>query len=376
MAVISTTVPIPAGVTSSNDIVTSGGEFAVASGGAIVGTIVAQHGETVISAGGTATGTTVQNNLTLSSSGFIASGGQLVPGGVAISTLVASGGFEAVFSGGVTSGALVLNGGVELVGNYKPIPTGLAVGMTLDGGGALIGLGGTASGTTVTNGGMLFVLGGVDSHASVVSGGTINVATDVLSSGSTGTDGGASVSSGGTMNVSAGASASAATVGSSGTLNVSSGGVVSGLTTNDPNDQSLTANVNVLSGGTVSGGAKLDGGMLTMGAGAVFQASTKLIMTDTAELVLGQNSFKGTIKGFSGEDFMDLTKIKFIGQGANATTETFTQTNGAGGLLQVAQGNHVASLHLTGTYSTANFGLQSDGIHGTTVTFVPSAAHG
>jgi hypothetical protein len=37
--------------------------------------------------------------------------------------------------------------------------------------------------------------------------------------------------------------------------------------------------------------------------------------------------FKGTIKDFGGQDFMDLTKIKFIGQGTAETTATFTQTN-------------------------------------------------
>ncbi len=62
MAVISTIVPVPAGVTSSNDVVVPGGQLLVASGGAIVGTIVAQAGFAGISAGGTATGTTVQDN--------------------------------------------------------------------------------------------------------------------------------------------------------------------------------------------------------------------------------------------------------------------------------------------------------------------------
>ena len=61
--------------------------------------------------------------------------------------------------------------------------------------------------------------------------------------------------------------------------------------------------------------------------------------------MLEQDLFKGTIKDFGGQDFMDLSKIRFIGQGPDATTATFTQTNGAGGLLQVAQGNHVADLH-------------------------------
>ena len=93
-----------------------------------------------------------------------------------------------------------------------------------------------------------------------------------------------------------------------------------------------------------------------------------LTIINSGWLVLEQDSFKGTIKDFGGSDDLDLTKIRFIGQ---ETTETFTQTSGAGGVLQVAQGTHVADLHLTGTYTTANFALASDGTHGTLVSFCP-----
>ena len=86
-------------------------------------------------------------------------------------------------------------------------------------------------------------------------------------------------------------------------------------------------------------------------------------------LILEQDSFKGTIKDFGGSDELDLIKIRFTG----ATTETFTPS-GAGGLLQVQQGSHVADLHLAGSYTTANFALASDGAHGTLVSFVPSAS--
>ena len=67
-------------------------------------------------------------------------------------------------------------------------------------------------------------------------------------------------------------------------------------------------------------------------------------------------------------------QIRFIGQEPDATTATFTQTSGAGGLLQVASGSHVVDLHLTATYTTANFALASDSAHGTLVTFVPNAS--
>ena len=126
------------------------------------------------------------------------------------------------------------------------------------------------------------------------------------------------------------------------------------------------AQINVMSGGTVDGGTKIDGGQLILDAGAIFEPHAKLTIIKTGELVLEQDSFKGTIHNFGGQDFMHLSKIKFIGQGPDATTATF-----ANGVLQVAQGSHFIDLHLAGTYTTANFALQSDGVHGTCVTFVP-----
>ena len=286
-----------------------------------------------------------------------------------------------MFSGGVTSGATVLKGGFDDL-----FVSGSAVGMTVNGGAAFIFSGGTATGTTLINGGVLTVSsGGTDSGATVGTGGTLNVVSGGTDSGTSVTGGTMNVSSGGTadhtsvgtggtMNVSSGGTASGASVGSGGTLTVSSGGVVSALTIKDPNDPGVTAAANVLSGGTVDGSTKIDGGILTLDAGAVFQPHAALTITNTGWLLLKQDSFKGTIKDFGGSDELDLAKIKFIGQAPDATTATFTQTTGAGGVLQVAEGAHSVNLHLTGTYTTANFALASDGAHGTLVTFVPSAS--
>ena len=173
---------------------------------------------------------------------------------------------------------------------------------------------------------------------------------------------GAIVSSGGGEVVEDGGTAKGTTVMSGGTLSVSASGVVSALKINDPNDLKFSAQANVLSGGIVDSNTKIDGGALILDAGALFQANAKLTIVNTAELILEQDSFKGTIKHFGGQDVMDLTKIKFDG----ATTETF-----GSGMLKVQQGSHVADLHLVGTYTTANFALASDGAHGTLVTFVP-----
>ncbi len=322
--IITTVLGVGSGswLNASGDVVVQPGELVVYNGGTIADTVVALGGETLISAGGSAIGTTVQNG-----------GEQFIRGGTATATLIASGGNELPMSGGVTSGAIVLRGGGEGVNAL-----GSAVGTFVDGGVCDVFSGGTASGTQ--DNGLVQVFSG-------------------------GTDSGASVGSGGFLEVRGGAD-SGATVGSSGTLIVSSGGVANNVKTNDPNDQGVTAQINVMSGGTVDGSTKIDGGQLILDAGAVFEPHAKLTIINTGELVLEQNTFKGTIQDFGGQDFMDLSKIKFIGQGSNATTATF-----ANGVLQVAQGNHIADLHLAGTYTTANFALQSDGAHGTTVTFVP-----
>ena len=106
------------------------------------------------------------------------------------------------------------------------------------------------------------------------------------------------VSSGGTMNVFSGSTASGVSVGKGGTLNVSSGGVISALTTNDR--ITITAKAYILSGGTVDGSTKIDGGQLILHAGAVFQPHAKLTIMNDGELVLEQDSFKGTIQDFGG----------------------------------------------------------------------------
>ncbi|MGB7097247.1 MAG: hypothetical protein WBD95_00565, partial [Xanthobacteraceae bacterium] len=233
-----------------------------------------------------------------------------------------------------------------------------------------VSAGGVVSATSISGGTLNVDSGGTaDAIDALAPSGTLKVA-------SAGTAHAASVGSGfsGAMNVASGGTVSGVSVGNNGTLNVSSGGVVSALTINDPNDPNVGATANILSGGAVDGTTKIDGGQLILDAGAMFEPKAKLTIMNTGWLVLEQDSFKGTIKDFGGSDNLDLAKIRFIGQEPDATAATFTQTSGASGLLQVAQGSHVIDLHLTGTYTTANFALQSDGVHGTWVSFVPNAS--
>jgi len=181
---------------------------------------------------------------------------------------------------------------------------------------------------------------------------------------------GATLGNGDTLNILSGETASSDTVLAGGAVNVLAGGTVAGIKTDDPHDPKVSAQIDVQSGGAMSGPTTLNGGALILDAGAVFEPNAKLTMLHTAELILEQDSFKGTIKDFGGSDSIDLARIRFIGQGPDATTATWTQTNGAGGFLEVAQGARVVDLHMIGNYSTGSFGLQSDGSHGTTVTFV------
>ena len=86
MALITTTVDVFAGVTSTGDVVlTPTGDFAVFSGGIISNTVVADVGYTAINGGGTAIGTTLEDYAT-----------QGVEAGTAIGTLVAADGLEFV----------------------------------------------------------------------------------------------------------------------------------------------------------------------------------------------------------------------------------------------------------------------------------------
>ena len=282
--VVTTTVDVGPGVTSTGDlVVTAAGLLEPFLGGIISNTVVTDGGRTFVVDGGIAIATTVV------SGGPVAGGLQDVDGlvagktAIAIDTVVGAGGTEAVVSGGVTSAATILMGGGEGV-----FVSGSAVGMTVNGGSAVIFSGGTASGTDVINGGVLTVSsGGTDNGATVGPGGTLSVLSSGTDSGTSVTGGTMNVSSGGTadhtsvgtggtMNVSSGGTASGTSVGSGGTLTVSSGGVVSALTIKDPNDPGVTAAANVLSGGTVDGATRIDGGILTLDAGAIFEPHAAL----------------------------------------------------------------------------------------------------
>jgi autotransporter passenger strand-loop-strand repeat protein len=70
--------------------------------------------------------------------------------------------------------------------------------------------------------------------------------------------------------------------------------------------------------------------------------------------------FAAAIAGFGKGDLIDLGNFGF----SSRTTASFSS-----GTLTGTDGNHHASLSLSGPYSTSNFALSSDGVHGTLITF-------
>jgi hypothetical protein len=209
----------------------------------------------------------------------------------------------------------------------------------------------TTGGNTITNNGML----------EATSGGTMDIRSAVNDSGTV------AATSGGTLIVEAAVTGSGSVaVGNGSMLNVTSGGVVSGLIIDDPSDPNVSAVATIQSVGTVNGLTKIDGGQLILDVGATFEPNARLTITHAGRLVLEQDSFAGTIRGFAGQDALDLSGIRFIGQGPTATTATYSN-----GYLQVAGGNRAIDLHMPGNYTSANFAVQNDGAHGTYVTFVP-----
>jgi hypothetical protein len=109
-----------------------------------------------------------------------------------------------------------------------------------------------------------------------------------------------------------------------------------------------TGTLDIGASGTLS---LLDGS--AAGQKADFLATTGLLdLTKPA-------AFAGTIGGFGGSDVIDLLKTA-------ATSLSF-----ASGVLTVKHGSTVeASLHLSGSYTTADFALSSDGHAGTFIKFV------
>ena len=122
------------------------------------------------------------------------------------------------------------------------------------------------------------------------------------------------------------------------------------------------------SGGAVSLARSVSGtGALEISAASTFSlldgagsGQTADFLATSGALDLGNPlNLAGTIANFAGSDVIDLLKTA-------STSETF-----AAGVLTVQDnGATVASLHFTGSYTTGDFALTSDGNGGSLITFV------
>lgn len=304
-------------------------------------TTVSAGGEQNVHIDGSATGSTINAGGIQVDWGFttittISGGAQYVLGSASLTTI--NSGLQAVEGGGAASDTTIHGGGQDV---YLG---GTAINTTMDGGIQSV-YGGTAVQTTISNGALQYLHGSA-SVTTINDGGQQNVYADGAASGTTINAGGVQVDwgaangttiNGGTQYVWGSATNTSL---NSGAQYVGSGGLATDTTIG-------TGAVEVVLAGGTAGG-------VTFGAGY-------------AGLVLEQSSvLTGSISGWQANDFIDLVDIQFDTVG---TTLAYAANGGnTGGALTVSDGTRVATLHLLGQYSAADFAIASDGHGGTLIT--------
>lgn len=282
-------------------------------------------------------GSLIANGGTLILSGAVSATGTLAANAGALLDITANDALAAVLSGAGTvqlAGAITLNAGASLAATTILDTGNITLGAgenlstlattTLDmtaAAKATLTLAG-ATGDTLTTAGTVLATGAANS--------TIDIGIAAINSGNISVTGGATMAFLGSATNTGIIDASAGTV--------SFASIVSGT-------------------GTLEMGAT---GTLALSAGSAAGQTIDFLSSSGALLDLTKpTSFLGTIAGFGGSDKIDLLK----------TAETgFSYNNGT---LTVVNGSAtVASLHFTGSYTTASFALTSDGHNGTFITFV------
>ena len=162
-----------------------------------------------------------------------------------------------------------------------------------------------------------------------------------------------------------------------GALSVAAGGRVLGFgTIADP----------VVDGGTIeaaggklivtgkisgAGGLKIDASSSLQLQGPVGSGNTVTFAGNKSALILTDGSaFSGKVSGFgaAASESIDVTTVAFSG----ATHLTYSSTTDK---LTITNGTHSAAIQLFGQYVAAGFHDASDGGGGTTITYIPPAAH-
>lgn len=378
--------------TGYSDIEVESGAVVVLEGSAN-GTTIVTGGEQDILGGGIASNTTVdggtQNVFGVAITTTIANGGMQHVYNNAFSTTVSAGGEQNVYIDGSATGSTINAGGIQVDWGFTTITTisggaqyvlGSASLTTINSGLQAVEGGGAASDTTIHGGGQDVYLGGtainttMDGGIQSVYGGTV-VQTTISNGALQYLHGSASVTTindGGQQNVYADGAASGTTINAGGVQ--VDWGAANGTTINGGTQYvwGSATNTSLNSGAQYvgSGGLATD---TTIGTGAVEvvlaggTAGGVTFGAGYAGLVLEQSSvLTGSISGWQANDFIDLVDIQFDTVG---TTLAYAANGGnTGGALTVSDGTHVATLHLLGQYSAADFAIASDGHGGTLIT--------
>ena len=150
------------------------------------------------------------------------------------------------------------------------------------------------------------------------------------------------------------------------------GAPISGATIDETGTGS---DVDVKAGSTITGGASLNDGDVSIESGQTLTLGNVTVSGATFNffgfgdtLKIGQpSSFNGAIAGLASGDAIDLTSVTYGSNGYSVWTQTST-TNGGTGILQIYDGSALqATLDLTGIYSQGDFTLTADGSQGTDV---------
>jgi autotransporter passenger strand-loop-strand repeat protein len=335
--------------------------------GLATGATVFAGGVQVVDHRGTASGTVVSSGGTLellrhgSAVGYqIESGGNLEVGRHAsLSGATVSGGVTLIVSGGEVTSTTVLSGGtVELLDHGRQTHTTFDSGATLELGDKHERLSGFTAGDGVT----LKVLSGgtliddtISSGGSLVINGQVNVRKTLTASGTTSIGNGAILQTDDHATATLGGS-----IVNSGTLFAKHG----------------RSEIDIVSGATVSGSgtAEVGNGIVNIQAlsdneDVIFQkhAHGGLELADTAA---NPTAFGGTVSGFGTghRQFIELTGVT----SNSSVSLDYTSKGSSSGVLTVSSGGSVvASINMSGSFTTSSFHLESGS--GGTVEIAPFA---
>jgi autotransporter passenger strand-loop-strand repeat protein/autotransporter-associated beta strand protein len=273
------TLTISAGQTSSGIVVLSGGFELVDSGGVASGSVLSGGHETV-SFGGTAIGTVVSTG-----------GLEWLSSGASISTTVNSGGKQEVDYG--TASATIVNSG-----GYQEVFSSTVTGTKVDGGYQLVEQGATAIATAINSGGLQLTVLGATSGTTVNSGGLQVVADSAVATGTTINSGGTLelIGAGVLVNI-GGISGVNPVAGSAAGTTVDNGALVFDLSPTAPSATTMSANLTgsgslvVEGGGTlvVSGGDAFTGDV-TISGGVLELSSAGAAGTGSVIFAPGSNA--------------------------------------------------------------------------------------